>query len=129
MQFGDVFIPREVFGVVLRPPAVCYSPVLSEGAKTAWFVLALYAVSKDADYPTLSRLQHLFGVGRTRSRRLITELVEHGLIRIIPCAGTRKKRFVFLWSELYSKKRRPPKKPPARSELQQLASIVLELAN
>ena len=34
-----------------------------------------------------------------------------------------------LWSELYEKKLLPPKKPAARSELQQVGSIVLELAN
>ena len=52
MQPGDVFVPREVFGAALR-----YSPDLSEQAKTAWFVLALYAVYADAEYPTLARLQ------------------------------------------------------------------------
>ena len=95
MQPGDVFVPREVFGAALRPDAVRYSSDLTDEAKTAWFVLALYAVYDDAEYPTLARLQHLFGVGRVRSRQLIAELEACDLIEARSCAGPRKRRFVF----------------------------------
>jgi len=40
MQPGEVFIPREAFGVQLSPPAVRFSSQLSEEAKTAWLSLA-----------------------------------------------------------------------------------------
>lgn len=69
MQPGDVFVPREVFGAALGPAAVRYSSDLTDEAKTAWFVLAMYAAVDDTTYPPLSRLQHLFGLGRVVSRR------------------------------------------------------------
>ncbi len=116
-----------MFGAALRPDAVRYSSDLTDEAKTAWFVLALYAVYDDAEYPTLARLQHLFGVGRVRSRQLIAELEAYDLIEARPCAGSRKRRFVFVWSALYEKKVRPPKKPPARSGLEDVGSIVRRL--
>ena len=90
MQPGNVFVPREVFGAALCPDAARYSSVLTDEAKTARFVLPLYAVCDDAEYPTLARLQHLFGVGRVRSRRPIAELEKHELIEERSCASSRK---------------------------------------
>ena len=127
MQPGDVFVPHEVFGAALRPDAVRYSSDLTDEVKTAWFVLALYAVYDDAEYPTLARLQHLFGVGRVRSRQLIAELEACDLIEARSCAGSRKRRFVFLWAAVCEKKVRPPKKPPMSAGLEDVGSIVTAL--
>ena len=117
MQPGEVFIPREAFGAQLSPPTVRFSSELSEEAKTAWFVLAMYAAVEDAAYPPLSRLKHLLGVGCVGARRLIGELEELGLIEARPCAGSRKRRFVFVWAVVYEKKVWPPKKPPMSDAL------------
>ena len=127
MQSGEVFIPREAFGAQLSPPGVRFSSELSEGAKTAWFVLAMYAAVDDDAYPPLSRLQHLLGVGRVGARRLIAELEELGLIEVRPCSGSRKRRFVFVWAAVYEKKVWPPKKPPMSAGLEDVESIVTAL--
>lgn len=123
-QRGDVFLPREQFGAVLSPPAVHWSVELSEEAKTAWFVLAMYAGVADADYPTFVQSQKRFGVSRSRTRGLIAQLEELGLVEARSCTGSRKRRFVFLWQPLYEKRVLPPKKPAVCSELEHVGDIV-----
>lgn len=125
---GEVFLPRRQFGTQLSPPAVRWSAELSAEAKTAWFVLAMYAGVADADYPTFAQLQRRFGVGRSRARGVVAQLEELGLIEARACAGSRKRRFVFLWQPFYEKRVLPPKKPPVRSELEHVGSIVRDLA-
>jgi hypothetical protein len=95
-QQGEVFLPRQQFGAGLSPPPVRWSAELSEQAKTAWFVLAMYASVSDASYPTFVELQKRFGVGRIRAQALIAQLEGLRLIEARPCAGSRKRRFAFL---------------------------------
>ena len=128
MRAGTQFIPRDRFGPALMPPAVRYAPELNEEAKTAWFTLALYAGVADADYPPWPALQRRFGFGRIRARRAIAQLEQLGLIEAQACAGSRKRRFVFLWRKLYEEPARPPRKPPARSQLEDVGSIIRSLA-
>ena len=127
-QRGEVFLPRQQFGAQLGPPAVRRSGELSEEAKTAWFVLAMFAGVVDADYPAFVQLQRRFGVGRTRTRGPIAQLEELGLVEARSCAGSRKRRFVFLWQPLCEKRVLPPRKPPVRSELERVAEIVRGMA-
>lgn len=87
---------------------------LSRGAVWTWLALALHARKSDRAYPAFARLQKTIGVGRTRAQRFIGELVDLGLIRAENCAGSRKRRYVFLWQPIYETPRSLPKKAPGR---------------
>jgi hypothetical protein len=87
---------------------------LSRGALWTWFVLALHARRTDRDYPAFPLLQKTIGVGRIRARRFIGELAGKGLIRAEICAGSRKRRYVFLWHPLYERPQSVPKKAPGQ---------------
>lgn len=110
MRHGEPFEPLPWLGWAKGGVAAG----LSKGALWTWLVLALHARRTDRDYPAFSLLQRTIGVGRVRARRFIGELAAKGLIRDERCAGSRKRRYVFLWHPLYETPRQVPKKGPSR---------------
>lgn len=110
MRHGEPFEPLPWLGWAKGGAAAG----LSKGALWTWLVLALHARRNDRDYPAFSLLQRTIGVGHVRARRFIGELANKGLIRAERCAGSRKRRYVFLWHPIYETPRQVLKKGPSR---------------